>query len=696
MFRLRKSKKSAFPSIEPCQYRIESVGRKSVMCINCKDCVANASLKNPRCREGVLKALAHMKDEPLTELVLRKTFYKVYGEETLKALQELADVLKKVENLKLCSQCKEVFRELWADPLFVYYKLASQKCADCQGDLNWAREKLEKTRLVKLSLRLGSKDEAYIRMFKPALVPEIISSYINTTMPEEKPVKEYQVADVRISIHPSERLDMYYFIHFPELELTNQEMKLLNRAFEKLCKHKKNIEFEPHTIRKEFRHIITDIIKELAKEVKIKNTQKLIEILYRHTAGYGTIEPILADESVQDVFVDSGSSLVHVVHNDFGECITNIYMTKDEIDKLSARLRALSGRPFDASTPVLHTELEDFGVRVCGICQPSTYRGTGFAFRRRKSEPWTLPEFISVKMLDSKTAGLLSFLMDSQNSILVTGPRSSGKTSLLTSLLLEIPQNLRIILIEDTPEIPVHALKKMGFKIEHLKTEAFAKGFELSTTDALRTSLRLGDSVLVIGEVRGPEAKTLFEAMRIGATGNVVLGTIHGSNARDTWDRVVNDLGVPSTSFKAVDLVLTAGTIRFGDNIRRFRRLLDVSEVSSGWIKEPKFRTLSAYYRPSDSWKTAFSRSEKLSKSARIKGLTSAKVRESILVRARMKEDLCRLAKKLKRPELMGPEWVVAANNQYFRLASSTTDYKKVYREWSKWLKKEAGLKRFS
>ncbi|MFQ5647986.1 MAG: ATPase, T2SS/T4P/T4SS family, partial [Candidatus Aenigmatarchaeota archaeon] len=497
MFGRKKSKEPA-PSIEPCQYRMESVGRKHAMYIDCKECLANASLKNPRCREGVLKALAHLKDEPITEVVLRKAFYKIYREEAVKLLQGLARVLRRLDSLKPCPECREILQEAWADPLFVYYKLAGRSCKACGSDQ--AREDLEKTRLVKTSLRLGSKDEAYARLLKPALVPEIISSHIETSPPEENAAKEYQVADARISIHPSKRLDMHYFIHFPELELNNQEMKLLAQAFEQLCKHKKDIEFEPHTVRKEFRHIITGIIKELAKEGK--DTQKLIEILYRHTAGYGAIEPILADENIQDAYVDSGSSLVHVVHTEFGECTTNIYMTRDEIDKLSARLRAMSGRPFDASTPVLHAELEDFGVRVCGICQPSTYRGTGFAFRRRKNKPWTLPEFINARMIDAQTAGLLSFLLDGQNSLLITGPRSSGKTSLLTSLLLEIPQNLRIILIEDTPEIPVHALKKLGFKIEHLKTEAFAKGFELSTTDALRTSLRLGDSVLVIGEVK--------------------------------------------------------------------------------------------------------------------------------------------------------------------------------------------------
>lgn len=359
-------------------------------------------------------------------------------------------------------------------------------------------------------------------------------------------------------------------------------------------------------------------------------------------------------------------------------------MTEDEIDKLTTRLRAVSGRPMDASSPVLHTELEEFGVRVCGIRPPSTYRGTGFAFRRRKSEPWTLAEMINVGMLDSKTAGLLSYLIDGQNSLLITGPRSSGKTSLLTSLLLEIPQNMRIIIIEDTPEIPIDALRDLGFKIEHMKTEAFSKGFELSTEDALRTSLRLGESVLVIGEVRGKEARALFEAMRVGASGNVVIGTIHGSSSYDTWDRVVNDLGVPSTSFKAVDSIINLGTIRKGDSVKRDKRLLDITEVGKDWINDPKkqMKPVVEYNRRSNRWKVK-NNNATIRKIAEMKGLGLHKMKRNLETRGKIKNDLVKAVKK--NPKTITAKFVVSSNNKFIELASKTDNYNKVYREWKKW-----------
>ncbi len=686
MFQSRGSEAEESDPERQCPFTLEKIAGKRLMIVNCRDCISSASLSNAHCREGLLKSFLYPQNAD--KLVMKKPFYKFYGKETIKGLEELAKALKSVERIKLCDSCRKKLGSLWGDPLHYYFRLKMGKCKECKEASALITEELERTALVRKAIELGDKGRAYSETFKPELVPEMLSCHVETGRPEGKPAESYSVDDVSVSIHSMpDRPDMLYFVSFPELGLTQDGVKAINRAFENLCDHKATIDFEPQSLRKEYGRIIREVLDKTLGEDDVGKAEfdKLSAILSRHTIGYGIIEPLLKDSRLQDVFIDSGSSLVHVVHSDYGECVTNISVTKEEIDKLSTRLRAVSGRPFDSSSPVLHTELEEFGVRVCGICQPSTYRGTGFAFRRRKSNPWTLPEFISAGMMDAYTAGLLSFLIDGQNSMLITGPRASGKTSLMTALMLEMQQNSRVILIEDTPEIPVDSMRSMGFKVEHLKTEAFAKGFELSTEDALRTSLRLGESILVIGEVRGKEARALFEAMRVGAAGNVVLGTVHGSGPYDTWDRVVNDLGVPSTSFKAVDMIISTGAIRFGEDTKRHRRLLNISEVGKGWKAEPKFSNMVEYKRSGNSWKATLASSETIRKVADVKGLTLKQAMENISVRARIKQDLAELGKK--GPELMGAGWTVRANNEFFRLASGTTDYKEVYAKWSKWLK---------
>jgi len=116
----------------------------------------------------------------------------------------------------------------------------------------------------------------------------------------------------------------------------------------------------------------------------------------------------------------------------------------------------------------------------------------------------------------------------------------------------------------------------------------------------LRTSLRLGDSCLIIGEIRSKEAKVLYEAMRVGAMSNVVAGTIHADNPYGVFDRVVNDLDVPRGSFKVTDLIIIVNQIKDPTGLTRVRRVFSVTEVLKNWEHEPEFQDLLVYNPQSD------------------------------------------------------------------------------------------------
>jgi type IV secretory pathway ATPase VirB11/archaellum biosynthesis ATPase len=128
-------------------------------------------------------------------------------------------------------------------------------------------------------------------------------------------------------------------------------------------------------------------------------------------------------------------------------------------------------------------DLGRYHTRVAAIASPLTPKGIAFAFRRHREKPWTLTHFIANHMLSAETAGLLSFLVDGQASLLIAGSRGSGKTSLLGALMLEIPQRFRILTIEDTAEIPVDQLQKFGYKIQSLITKSISSGVASSEVD---------------------------------------------------------------------------------------------------------------------------------------------------------------------------------------------------------------------
>ncbi len=145
------------------------------------------------------------------------------------------------------------------------------------------------------------------------------------------------------------------------------------------------------------------------------------------------------------------------------------------------------------------------------------------------------------------------------------------------------------ILAHNTLELPIEQLRGLGYNIERLKSRSVITQIEteLAAEEALRTALRLGDSCLIIGEVRSTEALALYEAMRIGALANVVAGTIHGESAYGVFDRVVNDLKVPPTSFKATDIVLVCNSLKTPDGLRSFRRIVELTEVRKHWKTDP-------------------------------------------------------------------------------------------------------------
>jgi intein/homing endonuclease len=200
------------------------------------------------------------------------------------------------------------------------------------------------------------------------------------------------------------------------------------------------------------------------------------------------------------------------------------------------------------------------------------------------------------------------------------------------------------------------------------------------------------------------EAKALYEAMRIGALSNVVAGTIHGESAYGVYDRVVNDLGVPPTSFKATDIIPICKSLRSADGMHRFRRLTEITEVRKEWdtnpMKEGAFVNLMEYSGKEDTLKPTETllngESEILNRIASyVKEWTGnwTGVWENIQLRAKIKQTLVDLSDKTKNPELMEAPWVVRSNHQFHLLQeelkqeTGAAEADDVYEAWLKWLK---------
>lgn len=244
-------------------------------------------------------------------------------------------------------------------------------------------------------------------------------------------------------------------------------------------------------------------------------------------------------------------------------CRTNLMVDRKEIMNLINVLKRDSGLQFSESEPVLETDMKGRDARATVIGYPMSPNGEAVSIRKHSTRPWTLTRLIANGTLDHETAGLLSFLVDNRCTFLVCGARGAGKSSLLTALMFEFPVSQRILTIEDTMELPGDKMRRMGYKVQSMLINDKIEGDSLSRADeALRVSLRMGESAIVLGEVRGEEAKTLYQSMRAGRAGSSIMGTIHGDSARSVYERVVHDMGIAPEAFMATDLLLTLGSVR--------------------------------------------------------------------------------------------------------------------------------------
>ena len=393
----------------------------------------------------------------------------------------------------------------------------------------------------------------------------------------------------------------------------------------------------------------------------------LCESVYRYVLGLGIFEILLADERIEDVYVDApcDKSRVHITMNNVEgfnnhiRCRTNLILEQREMKNLISRLKKDTGLPYCETSPVLETDMCDGCARVTVVGYPLSPNGDSVAIRKHSTSPWTLTKLIANGTIEPEVAGLLSFLVENRSTIIVCGARGAGKSSLLTALMFEFPLAQRILTIEDTMELPARTMKDLGYKVQSMLIDDRLSGDASSRAqDALRVSLRLGESAIVLGEVRGSEVSTLYDSMRTGRAGSSILGTMHGDSAKTVFDRVVHTMGLQPEEFQATDFLVTMGTVRERGTQKEMRQITEfvcTTDVPGRFLD--------------------MTNKNNLGKAGSIKRLTSTStmttsdIREEVAIRAEMRKILADAGGK--DPKFYGPEWIIAANDHLSRQLAS-------------------------
>ncbi|HDN81172.1 MAG TPA: secretion system protein E [Methanomicrobia archaeon] len=329
------------------------------------------------------------------------------------------------------------------------------------------------------------------------------------------------------------------------------------------------------------RNEIEKIIKKYKVKINPNSKERIIYYIIRDFVGYGKINPITKDPNIEDISCDGPGIPVYVYHRVYGSMRTNvIFKNHEELDSFIIKMAQRCGRHLSVAEPLLDGALPN-GSRVqLTLGKEVTMRGSTFTIRKFREDPFTPVDLVKFGTFSIEMLAYIWYIMEHESSILIAGGTASGKTTTLNALSLFIKPELKIITIEDTPELNlphenwIPSVTRTGFG----PMMGEKKLGEIDMFELLKSALRQRPEYIIVGEVRGEEAYTLFQAI---ATGHAAMGTIHADSPQGVIHRLESEpINVPRILIKNIDCVLLEQRAKVKDKlVRRISQIVEIIDL---------------------------------------------------------------------------------------------------------------------
>ena len=334
--------------------------------------------------------------------------------------------------------------------------------------------------------------------------------------------------------------------------------------------------------REELRDVLKKLIDVLAAEealpVNYSELKRLGVDLQNEILGLGPLEPLMADLQISEIMAN-GYNSIFVERNGRLEKSAVRFNDDEHLIRIIQKIVSNVGRRIDESSPMVDARLPD-GSRVNAIIPPIALDGPALSIRRFSAVPLKMDDLIKNGSISPKMAKLVAALVRTKSSILISGGTGSGKTTLLNVLSSFIPEDERIVTIEDTAELQLQQGHVVRLETRPMNIEG--KG-EITMRALVKNSLRMRPDRIVLGEVRGGEVIDMLQAMNTGHAGS--LTTVHANTPRDALVRLESLVGMGGVSVpmkilrqqisSAIDVIIQIGRLSDGT-----RKIMSIQEIT--------------------------------------------------------------------------------------------------------------------
>src|SRR5215218_9064267 len=334
----------------------------------------------------------------------------------------------------------------------------------------------------------------------------------------------------------------------------------------------------PDQVHAEVSRLAETVLAQEAMPLSVSERDRLVSDVQHELFGLGPLEPLLADPTISDILVNSH----HTIYIERRGKIepTNVRFKDDEhLMRVIERIVSSVGRRIDESSPMVDARLQD-GSRVNAIIPPLSIDGPVLSIRRFGADPLKMSALVEKNALTKDMADMFEMCVVARLNVLISGGTGAGKTTLLNALSFYIPNDERIVTIEDSAELQLQ--QPHVVRLETRPPNIEGKG-EVSQRDLVKNALRMRPDRIVIGEVRGGEAIDMLQAMNTGHDGS--LTTIHANTPRDALARLetmiqmtgmrLSDRAMRQQVASAINAVIQVARLSDGT-----RRITSISEIT--------------------------------------------------------------------------------------------------------------------